>query len=317
MRVQDNILKDAGRLVFWYPVRWLANLLPFRVVRFAGRITGLLDYYLFRERTERIRKNLNRAFTNSLSEPRSCEIVKKLLGNHYTLILEFFKYPHIDEGNIASIADVEGLENLDNALAQGRGAIIGHCHFGAKLLLIIVLGLKKYSINQIAYHMPEEELTYIREKVSLKQRLKIERSFKVNYIYLSKGLRRAFSCLDDNEVLMVAIDGKGILTETFSGSVCVNFLGQNAYFASGVATLSRRKRTPILPAAVFRKDDGTYRMVISPPIEIDYENEGRAFASDVIEKLIAVFEGDIRRHPDQWEYWEEFGPGEMEDGQGR
>ncbi|MDQ1286034.1 MAG: phosphatidylinositol dimannoside acyltransferase [Thermodesulfobacteriota bacterium] len=317
MKVQDNILKDAGRLVFWHPIRWLANLLPCRTVGFIGKMTGHLDYYLFKGRAEKIGMNLRHAFGNTMTNRRSRDIVKKILANHYTLILEFFKYPQIVERNIASIVSVEGLENLDNALAQGRGAIIGHCHFGAKLLLIIVLGLNKYSINQIAYHMPKEELTYIREKVSLKQRLKIERSFKVNYIYLSKGLRRAFSCLDDNEVLMVAIDGKGILTETFSGSVCVNFLGQNAYFASGVATLSRRKRTPILPAAVFRKDDGTYRMVISPPIEIDYENEGRAFASDVIEKLIAVFEGDIRRHPDQWEYWEEFGPGEMDDGQGR
>ena len=49
--------------------------------------------------------------------------------------------------------------------------------------------------------------------------------------------------------------------------------------------------------------------------QIDYEKKGQAFARDVIEKLICVFEGDIRRHPDQWEYWEEFGPGAIEDGQ--
>jgi len=317
MKVQDNIVKDIGRLVFWYPVRWWANLLPYRVARFVGKITGLLDYYLFKERAEKIGKNLHHALGNVRTSRITHEIVKKILANHYTLILEFFKYPKIDERNLASIVDVEGIENLDDALAQGRGAIIGHFHFGAKLLLIIVLGLKKYPINQIAYHMPREDLTYIRERVSLKQRLKIERRFNVKYLYLNQSLRRAFSCLEDNEVLMVAIDGKGALTENFSGSVCVDLFGHKAYFAGGIATLSRRKATPILPAAVFRKDDGNYKLIIRPAIEIEYRKKGHAFTRDVIEKLICVFEGDIRRHPDQWEYWEEFGPGEIDDGQGR
>lgn len=311
MKVQDNIVKDVGRLLFWYPIRWQANLLSFRAIRFVGSITGLLDYYLFRKRAEKIGKNLCYAFGDTLTSQRSRDVVKKILVNHYTLILEFFKYPQINEGNITSIVAVDGLENLDNALAQGRGVIIAHCHFGAKLLLIIALGIKKYRINQIAYHMQKEELTYIRKRVSLKQRLRIEKSFKVKYLYMGRSLRRAFSCLDDNEVLMIAIDGKGDLIRESRGSISVNFLGEAAYFPIGIATLARRKKTPILPAVVFRQDDGTYRMVIRPAIAIAYEKKGREFDRDVIENLVSVFEGDIRRHPDQWEYWEEFGPAEI------
>jgi len=308
MKVQDNILKDVGRLVFWYPIRWLANLLPFKMVGFAGKATGLLDYLLFKKRSERIANNLHHAFRNKLSDRKCRKTAKKILSNHYSLILEFFKYPRIDERNISSIVAIEGLENLDNALSQGRGAIIAHCHFGAKLLLIISLGLKRYRINQIAYHMPKEELTYIRENVSLKQRLRIESRFKVNYLYLNNSMRKAFSCLENNEVLLVAMDGKGDFTEPFSGSVCVGFFGQKAYFPSGIPALSRRKQTPVLPSTVFRKDDGTYKVVIRPPIDTDFEKERRIFARSVIEKLVGVFEEDIRRHPDQWEYWEEFGP---------
>ena len=253
MKVQDNIVKDAGRLVFWYPIRWMANLMTFKMVGFVGKATGFLDYLLFRKRSERIANNLRHAFRNELNDRTCRKTVRKILSNHYTLILEFFKYPQIDEKNISSIVDIEGLENLDNALSQGRGAIIGHCHFGAKLLLIISLGLKRYQINQIAYHMPKEELTYIREKVSLKQRLRIESRFKVNYLYLGNSMRRVFSCLENNEVLMVAMDGKGNLTKAFSGSVCVGFLGQKAYFPGGIPTLSRRKQTPVLPRCGFQK----------------------------------------------------------------
>lgn len=317
MKVQDNIIKDAGRLAFWYPIRWMANLLTFKMVRLVGKATGLLDYLVFRKRSERIVKNLRHTFRNELSDRKCRQTVKKILANHYTLILEFFKYPQIDERNLSSLVEIEGIENLDNALSQGRGAIIGHCHFGAKLLLIISLGLKKYRINQIAYHMPKEKLTCIREKVSLRQRLRIESRFKVNYLYLGSSMRSVFSCLEKNEVLLVAMDGKGNLIEPFSGSVCVGFFGQKAYFPSGIPTLSRRKQTPVLPAAVFRKDDGTYKVVIRPPIDTDFKMDRRSFSRSVIEKLVTVFEKDIRRHPDQWEYWEEFGPGGITDDQQR
>lgn len=313
MKVQDNLLKDAGRAVFWYPIRWLARLFPFRVVRLLGTATGCLDYYLFKARSQKIQCNLVYALGDQLSEQAASKIVRKIMGNHYTLILEFFKYPQINETNLQTILNIHGLDHLEDALKGGRGAIIGHFHFGAKFLLIIALGLKKYPINQVAYHMPKEELTFIREKISLNQRLKIERSFRVNYLYLNRSIRRVFSCLENNEILMVAIDGRGNLTQPFSGSVCVDFLGRKTYFARGIATFARTSKAPLLPAAVFRKDDGTYSIVIRPPIDIDYEKENPQIIRDVIEKLSCIFEQDIRQHPDQWEYWEEFTPANIND----
>lgn len=314
MRVQDNIVKDAGRVIFWYPIRWVMRLLPFRLAGFMGGIIGLFEYHLFRGRSEKIRRNLHRTFGDRLTGQRSREIVKKILCNHYILILEFVKYPQINERNMGSIVAIEGIYHLDKALAQNRGAIIANCHFGAKLLLIMTLGLKKYPINQIAYHMSKDQLTYIQEKVSLKQRLKIETGFDVTYLYINNPMRRCFTCLEDNEVLLVAIDGKGELIEPFRGAINVKFLDQKVYFPTGIATLSKRKMTPVLPAAVFRKPDGTYKVVIRQPVEIDYEKGNRQFTKDLIEKLAAVFEKDIMAYPDQWEYWEKFRPRKVQCG---
>ena len=308
MKVQDNVIKDMGRLMFWYPIRWMAGLFSFGMIRLIGKITGFIDYYLFRGRSERIKRNLLHAFGDRMTDQRACEIVRKILANHYILILEFFKYPQINEKNLKTILDIEGLENIDNALRQGRGAIIGHCHFGAKLLLIIALGLKKYPINQIAYHMPQEKLTLIRETVSLRQRLRIEKGFNVNYIYLDNSMREAFSCLEDNEVLMVAVDGKGEFSEEGRTFVPVKFFGRTVFFPGGLAAFSKRKRTPVLPAAVFRLKDGRYKLIIHPPLDMDYHQPRSEFNRTVIGRLAGIFEEDIRLHPDQWEYWEEFGP---------
>jgi len=317
MKVQDNILKDMGRLIFWYPIRWMARLAPFQITGLIGRLTGHLDYFLFKGRSGRIKHNLLHSLGSPLSAHAASEIVKKILANHYTLILEFFKYPQINSRNISNILNIEGIENLDDALNLGRGAIIGHFHFGSKLLLILGLGLKDYSINQIAYHMPKEELTFIREKVSLKQRLKIEETLKVNYVYLSESMRQAFTCLDNNEILMVAVDGKGQFHRAGARSVSVEFLGQKTYFSGGIAAFSRKKETPVLPAAVFRREDGRYKLVIHPPLKLDYKMGSREFTKNVVGKLVDVFEEDIRQHPDQWEYWEEFVPHEVWDGQER
>jgi len=315
MKVQDNVMKNMGRLIFWYPIRWTARLMPFEIAGLIGRLTGRLDYFLFKGRSQRIKHNLLHSLGDQFSEQTAREIVKKILANHYTLILEFFKYPQINSDNINNIVGIEGIENLEDALSLGRGAVIGHFHFGSKLLLIVGLGLRNYPIHQIAYHMPKEELTFIRERVSLKQRLKIERTLKVNYVYLNESMRQAFTCLDNNEILMVAVDGKGEFHKAGARSVPVEFLGQKTYFSGGIGAFSRKKETPVLPASVFRREDGRYRLIIHPPLALDYKMTRREFTRDVVSKLANVFEKDIRQHPSQWEYWEEFTPEEASDGE--
>jgi KDO2-lipid IV(A) lauroyltransferase len=284
------------------------------MVRSLGRVTGHLDYYLFRARAERIKSNLVNAFQNALSEKAATEIVKKVLSNHYALILEFFKYPQINRSNFERIIEIVGLENLEEALSLKRGVLIGHGHFGSRFILILALGLKGYPINQIAYIMTKEELTFIRERVSLKQRLKIEKGLPVKYIYRGESMREAFSCLERNEILMVAIEGEGEFKIAHRSAVQVNFLGQPTYWQRGIAAFAKRRKTPVLPASVIRQASGNYTLVIHPAITLNYDRPPEEFNIEVIGRLTQFLEKDIRRYPDQWEYWEEFTPADLQNG---
>ncbi|TFG50967.1 MAG: hypothetical protein E4H37_08630, partial [Gemmatimonadales bacterium] len=59
MIARPNIIKDAGRILFWYPFRWCVLLLPFRALYGLGRLLGWADARVsLRGRVERMTRNL-------------------------------------------------------------------------------------------------------------------------------------------------------------------------------------------------------------------------------------------------------------------
>jgi lauroyl/myristoyl acyltransferase len=293
-----NIIKDAGRIFFWFPVRWAVTLAPDVCVYLLGGAFGAMDYlFSGRSRTRRMVKNVTRA----LGEAAAPEtIVRKNLQNHCRNVLEFIKYPRITASNMSRCLCFDGINLLEQELKKGKGVLLVTAHFGAKQLLQVGLGHSGHRVNQINYHMSSEELSYVQKNVSQRQRKKIEARIPAVFIPAGSFLRSAYNCLKNNEVLIVAGDGSGI-REHMDDSYCpFDFLGKRMLFPVGPASLAERTGAQMIPVFVVR-DRTKHRIVFEQPID-----PRRTSIQDATGQYVGWLEDYVRKHPSLWEFWEEF-----------
>jgi KDO2-lipid IV(A) lauroyltransferase len=233
-------------------------------------------------------------------------VIRENLQNHITNVLEFIKYPQFNQKNISKYLSIQGLEYLDKELSKGRGVILATAHFGAKQFLQVGLGLMGYKVNQIHYHMTDDELTFVQKRVSQRYRKKIEDKLPVNFISSTSFLRPALTCLKNNEILVVAADGIGIRKHMIKGYLPVPFLGGKALFPLNIASFARKTGSSILPIFVVREFRSKHKIFIEPRLKVQSEH-----GEDTITEFAKRLEKYIYKHPHLWEFWEEFEEGTL------
>ena len=304
MIAHRNLIKDISRVLFWFPLRWCVNFLPFFVVYWIGGVLGCIDYFFSgQKRIKKMSRNISQAFE---VDKKGLEgLVRNNLQNHCRNVLEFLKYPQLTIENIGDCVFFEGLEFLDKELAKGKGVILFTAHFGAKQLLQVALGLRNYKINQICYHMDGNDLTFIQKHVSQKQKQKIEEKIPAKFISANSFLRSTYNCLKKNEILVIAADGIGLPEHINKGYAPFSFFGKRVLFPSNIVHLAKRSGASIVPIFVIREKI-KHKIVIEPPIEINQKS-----IESVYKEFVKLLEKHIRQYPSLWEFWEEFEEGNL------
>lgn len=302
MVVHKNIIKDAGRILFWFPLRWFVQAVSLRQAQRIGRWLGEIDYRLFGSgRSRKMSSHISEALNISASDAR--KIVRENLKMNITNTLELMKYPYFTKEELSKSVRFDHLERLDAELKKGKGVILLTAHFGTKQLLQIALGLSGYAVHQLHYHMSSEELSYIQKHVAQTQRKKIESRMPVHFIPADGFLRSAFLCLKNNQILILAGDGIGLKQHMDRSYRGFDFLGKKMLFPTGPYSLARRTQSVILPVFALREEDGRHRIVFEEPIFVgDKDKE----SLDSTIQYVTLLESYIRRYPRQWEFWEEF-----------
>jgi KDO2-lipid IV(A) lauroyltransferase len=301
MLPHKNILKDIGRLLFWFPVRWTIQLMPFRFVYSLGTLFGMFDYYVSgRSCILRIKANLSR--TLAYSSKKSDQIVKRNLQHHSRNVIELIKYPQINKENMSQIIRFKGLQHLDRELERGKGVILMTGHFGAKQILQVGLGLRGYPLTQLNYHMGSDEITWVQKNISQKYRIRIENKIPVKFISSQGFLGSAVKALLKNEVLLVAGDGIGIKAHMEKGYRSYPFLGRSMLFPTGAYAMAKRTGAGLVPVFAVREGH-RHIIVVERPVD-------PCLAQDyATRQYIRILEQYVRQYPDLWEFWEEFEQG--------
>lgn len=233
-------------------------------------------------------------------EEESEMIVRQNLQNHLRNVVELIKYPQLNAQSIGSLVHLDGRGNLDSSLKNGKGVILLTAHFGAKQFSQIVLGLYGYAINQINYHMSEDELTYVQKHISQKNRIEIETMIPTNFISAKSFMRPVITCLKNNEALIIAGDGIGLKKHMDDSYMPVEFLGKKMLFPTNVVSLAKRTGALVVPVFVVR-ENFKHRIFFETPLNADHEPDNL-----LVMKYAGLLEKYIRQHPSMWELWEEF-----------
>ena len=186
--------------------------------------------------------------------------------------------------------DIVGKENLDKALAGGRGVILVSAHFGNFPLLLGRLAVDGYKAGGIMRPMRDAMV----EKIFLKKRDK----FGVKTIYSqprNECVNNTICALRNNELVFIPID------QNFgTAGIFVNFFRKKAATATGPVILAQRTKAALVPCFILRQPGDKHKIIFEPVLEL---KEGLDVQDTIlinIQRLTDIIESYIRKYPAEW-----------------
>jgi len=212
--------------------------------------------------------------------------------------VEVMLYPKLRGRTIQDLVHVDGLQHLEQALGKKRGVLLLTAHFGSNQLIMPALASRGFRINQIA-GQPIDWSKLVGKKpgrietqvLKIKTRLEASLPATFHYIRSSSGLRSLFRCLQENQVLIAAFDGRAGARWTE-----VPLLERTALVSQGPVQVAVRVGSPILPAFVIRKSWKHHELVIHAPLHVDEETD----PPELLRAFSRIFSTCLLAHPEQY-----------------
>jgi len=234
-------------------------------------------------------ESLSIAFAGEKSEKEIKKIAFDCFETMAKIIVElmlFIERPSL----VNKYSTVEGIENLDRALAKGKGVVALSAHFGNFPLMLTKLSMDGYKVFTVLRHMRDAWADqYFHTRME---------ALGIGSIYIQprkQCVEKSLEVLRKNQILFIQLD------QNFgTGGVFVDFFGRKAATAKGPIVFALRTGAPILPMFIYRQKDNMQKVIIEPEVEI---SKGKDFEETVqinAAKLTKIIESYIRLYPADW-----------------
>jgi phosphatidylinositol dimannoside acyltransferase len=205
---------------------------------------------------------------------------------------------------LRQLVEIRGRENLEAALAAGKGAILCSAHFGSFDSGFSVLHASGFPITTIGrrphIYTPGLssvvrrlwEVVYARPVGRYRQRPNIE-----PWPGRFHAAALAAAALRANEVVTISIDAPPLEGDR-ARAIEVPFLGQQSRLLPGVVTLAELTGAPVLMGFLYRSADYRHQVwEISAPVSVEGET------ATAFERCAVQVSAAIRRSPAHWDFW--------------
>lgn len=289
-------LKDLARWFFWYPLRKTIYLLPLKVNYAIANLMGIATYYIMEEKRELMRSELLNIFNGKME----WKDIKRILKKNFSIIskekIEVLLFPKMNLRMVEKFSYIDGLENLNKALEEKKGAILLIAHFGNQRFIMPALGFRGYKINQIGapptvWKKIDKHMSTFKSK-TLELELECEKSLPAKFIYYDKFMRAAFECLKRNEVLVIAADSVG-----GENKIEVDFLNRTALLSPGPFNIAKKSGAPVLPVFIIRDKNNIQTVKIEKRLDLSITNYKKEDELANMKKFIHVLENYVRKYP--------------------
>lgn len=207
--------------------------------------------------------------------------------------VESFRLPRLSRRRVERGFSVEGFEHIEQAIANGKGAILALPHLGGWEWAGRWLADRGYDVHAVAEVLGDEDVT--RLFVDLRAKL----GMTVIPLDDSAGVKVA-AALRSNAVVCLLCDRDIARNGKRSGAM-VDFFGERTSIPSGPAFFALRTGASLLPVATyFRRDVDGHHAVVGPPVAFDSSSSLRDDVQRLTQSLTTRVEELIRRHPEQW-----------------
>lgn len=267
-------------------VGFCVSRLPRSLTLVIGGWLGTLAFWLAPRQRELAREHLRRSLT--LPDERCVETIAKQCFQHLgKTVVEFMQLPRLDNAHIQRYVTFKGVEHVEQALAQGKGAIILTGHFGNWELLAASISTTVAPLTPIVRELRSPRLN------ALVSRYREQAGYTT--IDRDTGIRQALQCLKRNELLGIVAD-----VDTTVSGVFVDFFGRRAYTPYSPVAIALKTGATILPTFIIRQPDGSHRAIIEPPLALERTNIKEKDLVINTQKFTKIIESYIRQYPAQW-----------------
>lgn len=273
----------------WWPT-WiglgllkLVERLPYPVICRIGRGLGLIARYLPHNFAHVARRNIELCLPELDTHAR-----EQLVDEHFRALgitpLESAMTWWSSNDRIRGLAQIDGLENLDAALARGKGAILLTAHFTTTEMSARIINTAR-PIH--AVYRPFKNL-------ALSHAMEVGRSKHAAQAIPRDDIRSMIRALKKNGIVWYAPDQ----AYRKKGAEMVPFFGIPAASNTATTRIAQMTGATVLPFSHERLPDAAgYRVVIHPPLEGVPSEEP---AADTL-RFHHFVEAQVRRTPAQ--YW--------------
>jgi phosphatidylinositol dimannoside acyltransferase len=208
--------------------------------------------------------------------------------NHAKAYADLMMLPRTHVSAMRPLLQVQGMENLEEARALGKGVMAVSCHMGS---YEVVSAIWAATLTPVSFFAEELEPRALFEWYrDTRARLGI------SVLTLSvAGIRKVTQALHEQEMVITAIDRD--ITGTGHE---MQFFGRPASIPLGTAAIALKLGTPLLPVCVYRLPDDTFMAQAAPMVLAQSTGDKRADEVRVTQELLRHIEGFIRNHPEQW-----------------
>lgn len=264
----------------------LIRLLPYDALLFLGRILGNLYYLLIKKQRRRAIEQMMPALHVSESEAK--KIVRASFVNLARNVLDILYMPNLNERNLDRYIEIDHLERMRDALAEGHGVVVLTGHVGTWEWLSAAFSLNGMPVTAIAKQQPNAE--YSRVLDDLRATIHVEIFTRGTSELLSAG-----RALKKGKILGFLADQDG-----GPGGAFIEFLGRTASTPMGPAVFSKRFNAPVLPAFILRQPNGRHKVMIGEVMHFVDSGDADKDLFDFTVKMTKILERVILDNPTQW-----------------
>lgn len=209
---------------------------------------------------------------------------------------ETFRLSNLSSETLTERFRCHGCENIEGALADGKGAVLATLHQGNW----------DAGARWVAERWPLVAVVEVLQPRALFDRF-LEHRRKMGLVIepLERGVDITGRCIEHVQAnRLVALLSDRDLT---GSGIPVQFFGRTAKMAAGSAVIAARTGAPILPAVIYQRNDGTFdahvEAAVLPPAD-----DSPAEIAACTQRVADAFERFVAAEPTQWHMFQRFWP---------
>lgn len=273
----------------------ITNILPLRAAYWLAERFADIRYFFAKKDREAVAKNLSIVLKKDMKECRV--LAQKVFRNFGLYLADFFRIQRLNKDVVEKRVQVLGLENLNHALKENKGAVLLSAHLGNWEMGGVVTAIIGYDISAVVLKHRHKKINEFfirqREKKGMKA------------ITIDSVMKRCVSALSRNGMLALLGD-----RDFTNSGIMLDFFGVPTSIPKGPAIFSLKIGSPIVPTFFIRESRFNYKLIFDKPVEMD-NTEGfkkDEMVKNLSEKFMPILEKYIRAYPYQWlmfrRFWE-------------